>query len=140
MTSWLRVGALVVVAATFSGTALRTTAPRTLTVDAAITALVVPATATAGERLSVYASAHLPDAAVLDRRFRVCALATGECRTTGWGTLTGPGDWTGFAGSFAPERPGRYRLSWTLYAPWSADTRRAAVRAEAEVTVVAPTP
>lgn len=140
MTSWLRTSVLVVVLAAMSAMALRTTAPGPPTVEAAVTSLILPATATAGERLSVYASAHLEGATVLDRRFRVCELATGACRTTGWGTLTGPGDWTGFAGSFTPERPGRYRLSWTLYAPWSADTRRAALRAETEVTVVAPAP
>lgn len=140
MTSWLRTSVLVVVAAALSAVALRATAPNPPTIDAAITALVAPATVTVGERLSIYASAHLPAASVLDRRFRVCELATDGCRTTGWGTLTGPGDWTGLAGSFAPERPGRYRLSWTLYGPWGTDTRRAAVRTEAEVTVVAPAP
>ena len=136
----MRTLVLHVTCAALAALALAITSPARPASSAAITTLVLPATATAGERLSVFASAHLPDATLLDRRFRVCELATGECRTTGWGTLTGPGDWTGFAGSFTPERPGRYWLSWTLYAPWSADTRRAALRAEAEVTVGAPAP
>ena len=136
----MRTLTLVLVTAALAALALAATVPARPASRAAITAIVVPATVTAGERLSVFGSARLPDAGILDRRFRVCEVATGDCRTTGWGTLTGPADWSGFAGSFAPERPGRYVLSWTLYGPWGGDSQRATVRTKAEVMVVAGPP
>lgn len=136
----VRTAVLVIVSAALLATVLLATEPSPPTIGASISTLVVPDVVLVGERVSVYAGANLPDAAVRDRRLRACELPTGECRITGGGTLTGPGEWNGFVGSFTPERPGSYLLSWTLYSPWRADTGRAEARAETEVTVVAPAP
>ena len=105
--------------------------------QALITSLAAPGQLYAGERVSIYGSVWLPEERTLDRRLRSCDVETGECTTSGWGTVRGPGTWMGFAGNFTPERPGTWVLSWTLYDTWLVDARRAVVRYETEVTVVA---
>jgi hypothetical protein len=128
---------LVLVAALTVLTAIvvAVTAPERAATDARVTSLTVPAAAVAGERLSVRGSVLLPDDEVLDRRFRYCHLETGACSTAGWGSVTGPGHWTGFAGDLRVSEAGTYRVTWALHAPWGSDTTRAASRAHAKVIV-----
>ena len=128
---------LVVVSAlaALAAIALALTAPERPTTGARITSLTVPAEAFVGERISVRGSVLLPDEERLDRRFRFCHLETGACATAGWGSVTGPGHWTGYAGELRANETGTYRVTWTLHAPWGSDTTRAATRAEAEVVI-----
>ena len=114
---------------------LANTAPEPPATDAIVTSLTVPAEAFVGERLSVRGSVLLPSDDVLDRRFRSCHVESGACATAGWGSVTGPGHWTGFAGDLRANAVGTYRATWTLHAAWGSDTTRAASRAEAEVVV-----
>ena len=133
----LQLAAAVVLTALIAATVLAHSAPVRPRSQALITSLAAPGQLYAGERVSIYGSVWLPEERTLDRRLHSCEVATGACRTSGWGTVRGPGTWTGFAGNFTPERPGTYLLSWTLYDTWHADARRAVVRYETEVTVVA---
>lgn len=128
---------LVLVAAltALTALALALTAPERPTTGARITSLTVPAEVFVGERISVRGSVLLPDEERLDRRFRFCHVETGACATSGWGSVTGPSHWTGYAGELRATEVGTYRVTWTLHAPWDTDTTRAATRAEAEVIV-----
>ncbi len=134
----MRTAAVVAVLAALAAWLLAATAPARPATTAAVTALTLPAEALVGERLAVRGSVLLPDEGVFDRRFRVCRLETRQCATSGWGSVTGPGHWSGYAGQVPVTEPGVYRVTWTLHAPWGSDTTRAASRAEAEVAVRAP--
>ena len=105
--------------------------------EAEIMALVAPSEVFLGETVAVRATASVAGEVRLERRFRVCALETGECRTAGWGSVQGPIEWAGFAGHLAPWRPGQYAITWSLYAPWASDVQRAVTRVTLEVTAVA---
>ena len=133
----MRFAAVVAAFAIAAAVLLAATAPPPPSATARISALTAPSTIVVGETISVRGAAWLDDDVRLERRFRVCDVETGVCRTTGWGSLQGPGAWAGFAGNFAGDAPGRYELTWTLHAPWGTDAARAAVRASAEVIVVA---
>jgi len=134
----LRMAALVVLVALLAAVVLARTAPAPPDPSAAaITSLAVPAQAYPGEVLSIRGSIWLPDERTLDRRFRVCEVATALCWGSGWGTVSGPGAWIGYAGGFTAARTGTFELSWTLHADWGADAGRAVVRYQTEVTVVA---
>ena len=131
----MRTFALVAVLTVLTAVLLARTPPSRPTTDALVSSLTVPAEAFAGERLSVRGSVLLPGDDVLERRFRFCHVEAGACSTAGWGTVSGPGHWTGFAGDLRTVETGTYRVTWTLHAPWGSDTTRAASRVEAEVTV-----
>jgi hypothetical protein len=126
---------LVLVAILTALTALALTAPERPTTGARITSVTVPAEVFVGERISIRGSVLLMSNERLDRRFRICHQETDACSTAGWGSVTGPGHWTGFAGDLRASEVGTYRVTWTLHAPWDSDTTRAATRAEVEVIV-----
>ena len=131
----MRTLAIVATLTALTAIVLARTPPERPTTDAIVTSLTVPSEVFAGERLSVRGSVLLASDQVLDRRFRSCHVESGACTTAGWGTVTGPAHWTGFAGDLRTLEVGTYRVLWTLHAPWGSDTTRAATRAEVEVTV-----
>lgn len=134
----MRTAAVVALLSALAALLLAATAPELPATTGRVTALTLPADVLVGEAVAVRGSVSLPSEGVLDRRFRVCHLELDRCVTTGWGSVPGPGHWTGYAGQVAANDPGTYRVTWTLHAPWGGDTTRAAARTEAEVTVRAP--
>ena len=135
--STVRTLVLVALLTALTALVLTVTAPERTVTGARITSLTVPAEVFVGERIGVRGSVLLPSEERLDRRFRFCHQESGACSTGGWGSVTGPGHWTGHAGNLHATEVGTYRVTWTLYASWDTDTTRAATRAEAEVIVLA---
>lgn len=134
----MRTTLLVCVAAVLAALALSRSAPEPPDGGGAlVTTLVVPSEVYVGERVVVFASAALSTATNLDLRLRVCAIATGECRASGWGSVDGPAEWSGTAGVLEAWQPGRYAVTWSLHAPWAPDAHRAVAHVELEVTAVA---
>ena len=131
----MRTLVIVAILTALTAIALALTAPERPTTSARITSVTVPAEVFVGERISVRGSVLLASDERFDRRFRFCHLETGACSTAGWGSVTGPDHWTGYAGELRATKVGTYRVTWTLHAPWDTDTTRAATRAEAEVIV-----
>ena len=133
----VRTVSLVAVLATTASWLLGTTAPALPTTSPTITALTLPSTVYVDERIAVRGSIMTAEVRELDHRLHVCTHDAPRCATTGWGTISGGGHWRGYAGLVRLDEPGTYRVVWTVYAPWDADAKRAATRAEWEVIVVA---
>lgn len=71
-----------------------------------------PSVAREGEVYSIYGGLWLPEGRY-EKRFRYCGRA--GCKTHGWGTVTGPGEWWGFHGNFDAADTGPHQAELILY-------------------------
>jgi len=135
----VRIAALVATLTTLSAWLLAATEPAQPGTSAAIMALTLPAEAFVGERLVVFGSVLIRSDDTVAPRILVCHQLTGNCTASVAGNATGPAHWLGRAGEMIAHEPGTHSVTATLHAPWGVDVKRAAARAESEVTVRAPT-
>lgn len=87
-----------------------------------------------GEHLTVRGSLLISDNGTYSREFTFCHIETRRCDTTGFGAVSGPGLWIGYAGAFHALEPGTYRVTWRLFAPWGNDATRVVARLESRIT------
>lgn len=119
--------ALVLVTAIALAQGVRMAVPEPRNPGIELLNLSAPTMAVIGETVSVYAGLSLPEGR-FEKRFRYCGAS--GCRTNGWGAVTGPGEWWGYVGAFAPPEPGRYEAELLLFertptGAWITAARRA---------------
>jgi hypothetical protein len=131
----LRAAVTVALIASFAAWWLVETAPEPPSTMAGIVRFEAPSEADVGDRVAVKGTVVVPDASVLDMRLRQCHLESGRCSSIGERGVSGPSIWSGTLGVMRLDEAGSYGLEWTLYADWSPDSRRAAIRRVAEVVV-----
>jgi hypothetical protein len=131
----LRATVTVILVASLAAWWLAETAPEPPNTMASIVLFEVAPEAEVGERVEVVGTIVVPDASVLNMRLQQCHLESARCSTIGRNVVSGPSVWSGTVGIMRLDEAGTYGLEWTLYADWSPDSRRAAIRRVAEVMV-----